>query len=274
MKKVGYIYTHTNKIDGKVYVGKTVQLPEKRFGKNYLRKYKSCTAFLRALKKHGQENFKTEVILTVLDLSALNTFEAYFIQYYNSIAPNGYNLLTYDEGLISYPDEIRKKISDSRNRWLANLTEPLIAPNKKEHVKINGVRHKQCPKCQEVKTLGSFSKNPGRWDKLATYCKPCSVVYKKQYDKAPLSKADFKATYSKRKDAMSSAQKERFADGKEAKKLSEERSQPVVATCVRTNKTMHFKSGLDAHSKGFNRTGVSRACRTGKPYKEYTWKKV
>ncbi len=273
-QKVGYIYTHTNMVNGKVYVGKTVQLPERRFGKNYMRKYKSCTAFLRALKKYGQENFKTEVILTVLDTSYLNHFEAEFIKFYNSVTPHGYNLVTYDNGLVKYSDESKKRISDSRKIFLSNLTTPLIAPNKKEHIKIDGILHKECSKCKELKTLGNFCKNKRRWDKLNAYCSPCAVKYKKAYDPKPLSKEEWEASYVNRKQALSKGQKERFSNPKEVEKFRQLKSQPVIAICEKTQKQINYTSGLAAHAQGFNRTGVSRACKSGKPYKGYIWKKA
>lgn len=273
-QKVGYIYTHTNNINGKVYVGKTVQLPEKRFGKNYIRKYKSCTAFLRALKKYGQENFKTEIILTVLDLTFLNSYEAYFINFFNSATPKGYNLVTYDNGLVKYSDESKKRISDSRKIFLANLTSPLIAVNKKEHIKIDGILHKECSKCKTFKTLGNFCKNKRRWDKLNSMCSPCAVSYKKTYDPKPLSKEEWLNSYNKRKLAMSSAQQTRFNNPEEIAKMKESKSQAITGTCQTTLKQVYFSSGLEAKSAGFHNVGVSRACQSGKPYKGYIWKKA
>ena len=58
------IYKHTNLINGKVYIGQTCQLPEKRFGKNG-NGYKGCRYFYNAIECYGWNNFKHEIISVI-----------------------------------------------------------------------------------------------------------------------------------------------------------------------------------------------------------------
>ena len=148
MKLHGYIYKHTNKINNKVYIGQTIQVTnvERRFRHKDItyHSYKSCPAFFNALNKYTWDNFTTELIYSAFDQEALNNAEEYFINFYNSVAPNGYNASTITNGSIVFTDEIKKKISDARKEYYNNLEEPIVAWNKKEHTVINNVECKHC----------------------------------------------------------------------------------------------------------------------------------
>lgn len=54
---VGIIYEHKNKINGKRYVGQTIQTMEARKREGYFN-----TKFANALKKYGWENFETNIL--------------------------------------------------------------------------------------------------------------------------------------------------------------------------------------------------------------------
>lgn len=84
-----YIYKITNLFNNKIYIGQTVR--DVRYRWNH---HKTCgvSAIGKAIKKHGVENFKFEIIETVLNIEDLNKKEIECIRTFNSIAPNGYNL--------------------------------------------------------------------------------------------------------------------------------------------------------------------------------------
>lgn len=90
---IGYIYKVTNKINGKIYIGQTIQSVKDRWhrhcGKSGISKAELNTHFKRAILKYGKENFTIETI-EVCDSTKLNDREKFYISYYNSYI-NGYN---------------------------------------------------------------------------------------------------------------------------------------------------------------------------------------
>jgi len=83
----GYIYLTTCLVNGKKYVGQSIN---KRDINTYLG---SGTIFKEALKKYGKENFvKTVLLNNIVCLDELNKLEREYISKYDCILPNGYNL--------------------------------------------------------------------------------------------------------------------------------------------------------------------------------------
>lgn len=85
------VYKHTNKINGKVYIGQTCQDPEQRWGNG--EKYRSCVLFYRAIKKYGWDNFNHEIIAKNLTKTEADFLEQDTIKKYKTTDANyGYNL--------------------------------------------------------------------------------------------------------------------------------------------------------------------------------------
>lgn len=88
----GFIYKITNNVNGKVYIGQTIQTIKERFYQHCSTKCSDSVlnmAIHRAIKKYGKSNFTIEVIEEV-DKDSLNDREKFWIEYYNSYN-NGYN---------------------------------------------------------------------------------------------------------------------------------------------------------------------------------------
>ena len=88
----GFIYKITNTINGKSYIGQTIQNVKERFYQHCATKCSKAVsnmAIHRAIKKYGKSNFTVEVIEEI-DSTNLNDRERYWIKYYNSYN-NGYN---------------------------------------------------------------------------------------------------------------------------------------------------------------------------------------
>jgi hypothetical protein len=101
-KRIGYIYRHTSP-SGKSYIGQTVHDPMKRWAQHVLSATKNlnmCTAFERAIRKHGSENFLHETLL-ITNACFLDQYEVKFIDMYNTISPRGYNLRAGGDGRCS-----------------------------------------------------------------------------------------------------------------------------------------------------------------------------
>lgn len=90
---LGFIYKVTNKINGKVYIGQTIQSVKDRWyrhcGKRGISKAEMNTHFKRAILKYGKDNFTIEVLETC-DSTLLNDREKYYIKLYDSFN-KGYN---------------------------------------------------------------------------------------------------------------------------------------------------------------------------------------
>ena len=89
----GYIYKITNKINGKVYIGQTIQTIKRRFSRHCLPNQNGCVALHNAITKYGKENFIVELVEEVL-VEKLDEREIYWISYYKSTDKKfGYNIL-------------------------------------------------------------------------------------------------------------------------------------------------------------------------------------
>lgn len=83
------VYLHVNKFNGKIYIGITSKKPEKRWQNGY--GYGKDTYFGRAIKKYGWNNFDHYILEYDLSKEEAGEKEKYYIQYFNSLTPNGYN---------------------------------------------------------------------------------------------------------------------------------------------------------------------------------------
>lgn len=85
------IYKVTNLINKKMYVGITKDSLKDRW---YAHSHKSshCRYLNNAIQKYSKENFSIEELYTCFDEEHANEMEPYFISYYNTMVPNGYNL--------------------------------------------------------------------------------------------------------------------------------------------------------------------------------------
>ena len=88
----GFIYKITNTINGKFYIGQTIQNVKERFYQHCATKCSQAILNMvihKAITKYGKSNFTIEVIEEV-ESANLNDRERYWIRYYDSYN-NGYN---------------------------------------------------------------------------------------------------------------------------------------------------------------------------------------
>lgn len=96
INKSGIIYKATNIINKKIYIGLTTKGLEKR-KKGHLsssKKKHPKYIFHKAIAKYGEDNFIWEIIDDADTLNELSEKEIFWIGFYNSIVPNGYNIST------------------------------------------------------------------------------------------------------------------------------------------------------------------------------------
>lgn len=102
------IYKITNKINGKVYIGQSIDI-DTRWRQHI--NAKDNFAIHRAIQKYGPENFNFEVLLEC-PAEMLNVWERDMIALYDCISPKGYNLTEGGEG-YQCSEETRLKMSES-----------------------------------------------------------------------------------------------------------------------------------------------------------------
>jgi group I intron endonuclease len=108
------IYKSTNKINGKIYIGQTTKNLEQRI-KAHLNESKidKNRPFLSSINKYGIDNFIFEIIDFANNLEELNDKEIYWINFYNSVSPNGYNITGGGQGTKMIPTiELGNRISE------------------------------------------------------------------------------------------------------------------------------------------------------------------
>lgn len=127
-EKIYCVYKHTNKINGKIYIGKTcANPPEKRWrhdGSGYIK----SPLFWNAIQKYGWDNFEHEILINDLTEEQANELEKQFISDLKSNDKNfGYNLTDGGDGVrlfgelhprygIHLDDDVKKKISDAHKK--------------------------------------------------------------------------------------------------------------------------------------------------------------
>jgi len=89
--RTGCIYLLTCDINGKAYVGQSLDY------KNRMSGHKSSAKnpkqyFSYAIRKHGWENFTKEILIDDVPKDELNDLEIYYIAVKNTFGPGGYNL--------------------------------------------------------------------------------------------------------------------------------------------------------------------------------------
>lgn len=109
------IYKITNLLNGKIYIGQTVQKLTDRWSDHSrpcrgTSKIKSAIA--SAIRKYGKENFKIEQIDSTDTLEKLNTIETTYIKAFNCLSPNGYNLELGGQNKACH-EETKAKISNT-----------------------------------------------------------------------------------------------------------------------------------------------------------------
>ena len=174
------VYAHVNKINGKMYIGWTSQIPENRWGSNgckYNKKYHS--AFYNAIQKYGLDNFEHIIVEDKLSEADAKMIEKNLIALYKTNISKwgdkamGYNLTDGGDGCSGYkhteeskkkmkephlgrsvPEDVRKRISeklkgkvvseDTRKKLSASAKNTMTEERKQYLREINlGRQHTQ-----------------------------------------------------------------------------------------------------------------------------------
>lgn len=150
---MGYIYKITNKSNQKVYIGQTIkERPTDRYSQhrylaNHPEQERGIGYLHRAMAKEGLDNFSFEIVEEVNN-DLLNDREQYWIVYYNSLVPNGYNITEGGAGTIGHSRpqtlEEREKRKQSNKQYYIDHPEAkqMISERTKELWKDEDYRNR------------------------------------------------------------------------------------------------------------------------------------
>jgi len=113
--KYHYLYRITNKINGKIYIGQTIDYIRRWYEhKRAARSGKSGQIISYAIAKHGEDNFKFEIIATCRGYDDVNFIEEELIKQYDCLVSGGkgYNISLGGE-TAPKTEEWKKKVSQS-----------------------------------------------------------------------------------------------------------------------------------------------------------------
>lgn len=147
------IYKTTNKINGKIYIGKDE--------KNISTYYGSGLILNRSITKYGKENFHKETLEVCLTRKELNEREIYWINKLDSINPSiGYNITKGGTGGDIFSqlsenkrNEIREKLSNRKGWHHTDESKKIMSEKRKQYLKENPITDEQKEKYRELYTL-------------------------------------------------------------------------------------------------------------------------
>lgn len=179
---MGYIYLVKNKINGKTYIGQTIRndINERWKYHKYEDKRYVGQILYNAYKKYGHDNFEYKIICICFDEDT-NKYEQEYIKKYNSIYPNGYNLL--EGGLNRKHNEYTKKIISDKLKGINHpnfgkkLSEKHVSNIKKANKKNNLIDIT----VNKQKNLSDKTKLKIK-QKISEYVKSSSTFYINKYD--------------------------------------------------------------------------------------------
>jgi group I intron endonuclease len=129
-----YVYCITNKVNGKRYIGKTVGTPEYRWRKHVSAAYHDNRGYPihHAICKYGANAFEIQAIARFDSKEMLSQAEEFLIEFFDTYAPRGYNVMRGGlGGSTGHSEETRKKIgvkSSKANRGTGNGRAILTLP--------------------------------------------------------------------------------------------------------------------------------------------------
>lgn len=148
-------YSIVNLKNGKVYVGQTVQSLEKRLIEHKCHSKTRTSPIYKAMREFGFDSFRIYLLEDNLpDQEAADESEIFWINYLNSIVPNGYNSSTGGKSKFKCSKEHAIAAQINRGNFYSDT-------------------EKKCAMCKKILSRTSFYKNKARDDGLDTRCKTC-----------------------------------------------------------------------------------------------------
>ena len=226
------IYCYTNKINGKRYVGQTIQKLKKRHGQHLSGKQ----LIDKKLKQYGVENFKLEV-LHLADMYSIDMLEKHYIICLNTIVKNGegYNIASGGSNGNSLAgktneemEEFKRKISEAKKGKYMGENSPNYGKKMSEEAKRKMIE------TLKGKYTGKNSPNYGK--------------------------------------KFSEEVKRKISEAKKGKYMGENNYKSIPIVGVGIDNMLVYKCIREAKKDGFNNNAISRCCNGKQlSYKGYKW---
>lgn len=113
--KRGIIYAIVNGYNGKIYVGKTKNSFNKRYGIGWWKNTKNIL-LQRVLKKHPASDFTIYILEDSIEPQNLDEKEKFYASYLNCYCPNGYNVRECGEEGLFFGEEAKKRVKRGHNK--------------------------------------------------------------------------------------------------------------------------------------------------------------
>ena len=165
---MGFIYKITNTINGKCYIGETTKSdPEKRWKehKSTIKRGVGCPALQNSVIKHGIDNFKFEILIICFDKDRYK-YEIEYIKKYNTLIPNGYNILEGGPGGSfkgkKHSEETKQLLSkNNKQKYIDNpeLKREMSERNKIYYNKNNIIKHREAMGKSTGVKIGQYNLN-------------------------------------------------------------------------------------------------------------------
>ena len=159
------IYRLLNKINGKSYIGKTIQNPNDRLKEHIYQSKKSSSSNIypihHAIKKYGIDNFDFIIIDTATSIEELSEKETQYITKFNSLSPLGYNLMLGPNHTPNTKSKIRVKAIGRKKTKEQIEDQKKLARAKKNGIKGYNPRTKKeifLPTLKDIVKIGGSPK--------------------------------------------------------------------------------------------------------------------
>ena len=235
------VYCYTNKINGKKYVGQTIQKLRKRHGQHLSGKQ----LIDKKLKQYGVENFKLEV-LHLADMYSIDMLERHYIYFFDTFVKNGkgYNVSSGGHNGSPWAGKTEEELEE----WKVKYGTPIVG------VGIDSILSYKY--IEEAKKDGF---NPKRISTTCTYHHNPEVFlgkYKHRY----VSHKGYKWYYKEDYDRLSEEKKSRTL------------LKNIVAISTKSEEVLFFENISQISNSGFNINCVYICCRgESKTHKGYKW---
>ena len=263
---VGYIYLIIDLTNWKKYVGQHHYHLEK-LDSNY---HGSGTIISKIYKKRPH-TLKEVYLKTCYSQTELDEWEQYYIEFYNTLSPNGYNLQEGGRGGVPSEDA-RRKMSKAHKGLCAGEKHPMFGKHHSEETKKKiGKSHKGKPSHNKGKPMSEKTKKKLSESKKGLQAGEKNPMFGKHHSdetKLKISKVHKgKHISEEQKKKLSSALKGRIMSEEQKKKLSKK----VLQYTLDGEFVREWPSTRECGRNGFN-SGYIAACCRGKLKSAYGFK--